>query len=219
MLGDLHFPFHHKEALEWAIQGIKKFKPTHVVQIGDLYDQSMFSRFPKKKIENPLVELNKARMLAKTMWEEIQEIRNPQCIQLLGNHDIRGAKRMQEKFPEGGEIFNRTMFEYYRFDNVHTIEDDQEVYGIGDISFHHGFLSRLGDHMKKFGRNMVVGHSHVSGQVNAMVGGKQCFEFNVGYLADPESEALRYRPTKIIEWTLGYGLIEDGQPRFVRYGA
>lgn len=47
------------------------------------------------------------------------------------------------------------------------------------------------------------------------IGGKTLYELNAGYLGDPESKALSYTPTKITNWTLGWGYIDEDGPRFV----
>lgn len=205
ILGDIHFPYHNKKALKEAMYAVKHEKPTHVVQIGDLYDQYSFSRFTRKNLTLPEQELREARLHAEDMWESCN--RSARKYQLLGNHDIRLIKRAEERLPEAQDLIKRSMLELYRFKGVRTIEDDRDLFKIGDITFHHGYLSRLGDHMRYFGTSTVVGHSHVGGAVFEQRNGKTLFELNAGYLADETAEPLRYRPTKSSKWTLGFGLI------------
>ncbi|GAC1499966.1 MAG: hypothetical protein NVS1B10_03210 [Candidatus Saccharimonadales bacterium] len=215
VLGDIHFPFHSKEALQKVLDVIKKERPSHVVQLGDLYDQYSFSTFSKRVYLNPQKELADGRALAVDMWRTTRSCGKPICIQIMGNHDVRIVKRITEKLPEAQEIFRKTMFEYYRFEGVTTIEDDRDIFEIGNVAFHHGYLSKLGDHMRTHGRNIVVGHSHTGGVIFEQRAGKTIFELNAGYLADETSEPLRYRPTKTSKWTLGYGIIDEKGPRFV----
>ncbi len=214
ILGDIHFPYHNKKALKEALYAVKHEKPTHVVQIGDLYDQYGFSRFTRKNLELPEEELRQARSLAKELWMGIRA-RAAKCYQLLGNHDIRLIKRAQERLPEAQDLVKKSILELYRFKGVTTIEDDRSVLKIGNIAFHHGYLSKLGDHMRYLGQRTVVGHSHVGGVVFEQRDKEILWELNAGFLADETSEPLRYRPTKTSKWTLGFGLITDGKPQFI----
>ncbi len=208
VLGDLHFPFHSSKALKETLYAIKHEKPKYIVQIGDLYDQYSFSRFTRKNLLLPERELSLARRDALGMWKQIKEsVPEAKRIQILGNHDLRLIKRAQERLPEAQELVTESMMELYRFKGVQTIEDDRDVYKIGNIAFHHGYLSKLGDHMRYQGRSIVVGHSHTGGVVFEQRNGETLFELNAGYLADETAEPLRYRPTKTSKWTLGFGLI------------
>lgn len=219
ILGDLHFPYHNKKALKKALQFIKKEKPDYVVQIGDLYDQYSFSRFTKRNITLPSAELKRARKAAVAMWDDIRRFSHySRCIQMLGNHDIRLIKRVEEKLPEAQDLVKEKILELYQFKGVKTYEDDRTVIKIGGIAFHHGYLSKLGDHKRVFGKSTVVGHSHVGGVVYESRNGKIIWELNAGYLADENAEPLRYQPTKTSKWTLGVGLIDCFGPRFIPFG-
>jgi predicted phosphodiesterase len=215
ILGDLHFPFHNKKALAKVMKAIRDEKPDTVVQIGDLYDQYSFSRFTKKNIVLPEEELDLARSYAELMWYMIRRSGVKKCIQILGNHDMRLVKRAEERLPEAQELVKKTVLELYRFKGVKTIEDDRTVSKIHGVAYHHGYLSKLGDHKRNFGMSTVVGHSHTGGVVFEQRNGKIIWELNAGYLADETAEPLRYRPTTTSKWTLGYGKIEDGKPQFI----
>ncbi len=208
ILGDLHLPYHSERALKEVQYAIKHEKPTHVVQIGDLLDQYSFSRFTRKNLVLPERELTLARGYAVDMWKQIKDsVPKAQRVQILGNHDVRLIKRAQERLPEAQELVKESIMELYRFKGVQTIEDDREVYKIGSVAFHHGYLSKLGDLSKYLGQSVVCGHSHVGGTVFEQRDGKIIFELNAGYLADETAEPLRYRPTKTSRWTLGFGFI------------
>lgn len=208
IVGDLHFPYHNKRAIKRVYEAIKKEKPTHIVQIGDLYDQYSFSRFTKKNITTSKQEIAKANSAGKSFWSKIRNInRAVKCYQLLGNHDIRLTKRIAEKVPEAYEFVKEKLDELYTFKGVRTIYDERDVLKIMGIIFTHGYLSQLGSHMSYFGESCVVGHSHVGGCVYKQRNGKTIFELNAGYVGDETSEPMRYRPTTVSKWTLGYGLI------------
>ena len=209
ILGDLHAPFINEKAVKEAVYlHSKNLKPDTVLQIGDLYDQYGFSRFSRKNIELPDSELKRGREVAEDLWKSVQARRpGARCIQILGNHDIRAIKRAQEKLPEAQDLVRESILELYRFKGVETVEDDRDTTQVDGIVFHHGWLSRSGDHMRYFGRSTVVGHSHTGGTVFEQRHGRTLWELNCGYLADEESEPLRYNPVKISKWTTGFGLI------------
>lgn len=216
VLGDIHFPYANERALKWAVSLVRELKPTRIVQIGDLYDQYSFSRFTRRNLEMPEQELSRARDKAVLLWRTLTGS-GARCYQILGNHDLRIIKRAQERLPEAQKLVQKSVLELYRFKGVITVEDDRDELKIGNISFHHGYLSRLGDHMRLFGASTVVGHSHTGGVVFEQRNGEALWELNAGYLADETSEPLRYRPTKTSKWTLGVGFIDTNGPRFIPY--
>lgn len=206
----MHLPYQNRKAVHLALLALKKEKPNYVVQLGDLYDQYSFSRFTRKNLELPEAELKRGHIDAKDFWNSVKRnAPSAKCFQLLGNHDVRLIKRVQDKLPEAQDLVRRSIMELYRFKGVQTIEDDRDVLKISNVAFHHGYLSKLGDHMRYLGQSTVVGHSHVGGAVFEQRAGRTIWELNAGYLADESEEPLRYRPTKTSKWTLGYGLIED----------
>lgn len=216
IIGDLHFPYHNKHALAEVITAIKAEKPTHIVQIGDLYDQYSFSRFTRKNITLPEAELEAAREESTRMWRNCLSNNSVRMgYQILGNHDLRLIKRAEERLPEAQTLIRHSLLELYKFKGVKTIEDDREVLYIGNVAFHHGYLSKLGDHMRRFSSRTVVGHSHIGGVVYEQRHKEILWELNAGYLADEKAEPLRYNPTLVSKWTLGFGLIDKKGPRFI----
>lgn len=183
--------------------------------MGDLYDLYSFSRFARSHdVMTPKQEMTDARIGAEEFWTMVKKrLPKSSLYQIIGNHDARPAARMMEKFPEIASLIDLT--HYWKFDGVNTISDPKEPLILEDIIFTHGFLSKLGEHMKYFGgRNTVCGHSHRGGVFYLNTGNGIRWELNAGYLADPDSAALSYRPTRFNHWTLGYGIIDEHGPRF-----
>lgn len=207
IVGDCHFPYHNKRALRKVYEAIKKERPTHIVQIGDLFDQYSFSRFSKKNITTSTKEVKRARAVSLTFWKTCRALSGAKCYQILGNHDIRLSKRIAEKVPEAYELVKEKLDEMYTFKGVRTIYDDRTELEIHGITFMHGYRSRIGDHMRYNGTNTVVGHSHTGGCIFEQRNGRVIWELNAGYIADEKSEPLKYSPQSTRKWTLGYGLI------------
>lgn len=217
VIGDIHFPYHNKQALSKVYAAIKKEQPTHVVQIGDLFDQYTFSRYTKKAGQlPPEKELYLSRKLGLEFWNKVQSLApKAKCFQLLGNHDIRLSKKVADKLPEVTTIIDQYVKELYTFPGVKTMNSSREELYIGDIMFIHGYLSKLGDHSKKNISKVVVGHSHVGGAVFYQYKNKTLWELNAGYLADDRQVPLQYGEQQRKSWTLGYGLIDQFGPRFI----
>ncbi len=215
ILGDLHFPFHNKEACKVVWKRICEVKYTHIIQIGDLLDQYSFTRFAKKNIFLPDRELKFGRELAVEMWDKIvKQQPGAVCVQLLGNHDVRAVKRAQEKLPEAQDIVRDSLLELYQFEGVYTVQDPRQEYFIDDICFLHGYRSKLGDHTKFMHKSTVHGHTHRGGMLPVPINGKTLWELDVGYLADCTKEPMAYSEQKTNNWTLGFGEIDSLGARF-----
>ena len=214
-LGDAHFPYHHRRALEWAYRLADKFKPTHVVQVGDLYDQFGFSRYPKVVKMDPEKELELARNAAEEMWSHFKGLC---CYQLWGNHDDRALKRAVSAAPELASLVGKSLRELYSFSGVTTMQSGREELAIGKVLIHHGHRVKLGDHAKYNRSRTVVGHSHTGGVVFLPQKNDIIWELNCGFLADVTSEAFGYHAQKKCHTTtLGVGTVDGDGPRFWPY--
>lgn len=213
VLGDLHFPFHSRRALGRVYRLLDKLKPSHVVQVGDLYDQFAFSRFPKLLRVSPDRELADARACAEVMWNNFRGLA---CYQLMGNHDDRALKRALAVVPEFASLVGGSLREFYSFPGVKTVNTSNEELVLGGIYLHHGHRAKLGDHARFNQEKTVVGHTHVGGVVFFPRRNKILWELNAGFLADVRSYAFNYRAQKLCHTsTLGVGWVDDLGPRFI----
>jgi len=208
VIPDTHFPFHNEDALKAILDLIKKEKPTHVVQIGDLLDQYVFSRYSRTPSITPKEDVTYGLAVAARMWKDIKKIvPRAKCYQILGNHDIRLCKRISEKLPELADFFN--VKDLYKFDGVKVLESDRDFLEIDGVIYVHGWLSKSLDHAKHFNKPTVHGHRHrpcidVEGQLWSM---------DVGFIADEQSVPLNYTMSKLTKWRMACGLVDDRQPR------
>jgi predicted MPP superfamily phosphohydrolase len=214
-IGDCHFPWACAETVRKIIAAVAKHQPRYIVQVGDLYDQYGFSRYGKSlNVMTPADELANARNHATLMWSEIRKLSPAtKCYQLLGNHDMRLAKKVQEKLPElAGLVDAGSLFSFKGVESMKTDRDILELTVQGEsVAAHHGFLSKIGDHLRYFGKSCIIGHSH---RPHVLPAGNK-YELNVGYAGDPTSEVFSYGATIKNHWTRGYGLIDSLGPRFV----
>jgi predicted phosphodiesterase len=215
-IGDTHFPFEHRPALEWAISQAEQLKPSIIVQCGDLYDMFAWSRFPKSLVYTPQQERDLARERAELFWKQMQAASpKAKCYQIIGNHDIRPFRQMLGSAPALEVFLNLTPF--FEFPGVTTIHDERQELVLQGVHFIHGYKSQMGAHRDHMVANAVVGHTHLGGTSFRSIRGRILWELNAGFLGDPDSKAMSYTPQKITKYTLGLGLIDARGPRFIPY--
>jgi DNA repair exonuclease SbcCD nuclease subunit len=214
-LGDTHFPFHHKKALDWVYRLADKLKPDTVVQVGDLFDQFAFSRYAKVLKMDPEKELSLARSAAEKMWSHFKGL---SCFQLQGNHDDRIFKKALSDSPELASLVGKSLRELYTFPGVSTVHDGRQELMLGGILLQHGHRSKLGDHARYNQRSTICGHSHTGGVVYLRNLRGVFWELNAGFLGDVKSPAFGYHAQKRMHTTtLGVGLVDKHGPRFIPY--
>lgn len=208
IISDTHFPFQNKKAYKRMMAALRKEKPTHVVQIGDLLDQYVFSKYTRGMDITPGADVEKGLVMAALMWEEIQKaVPNVKCFQLLGNHDVRLSKRVMEKLPELADFFG--IRDMYKFQGVKVLDSDRDYLLLGGVVYVHGWLSKSLDHARHFNCPTVHGHRH---RPCIEVEGK-LWSMDVGFMADEKSAPLSYTMNKLTKWRMAYGIVEDGRPR------
>jgi predicted phosphodiesterase len=214
VISDTHFPFQHKKALSKLIALAKKERPTHIVQVGDLLDQYGFSSYSKKLSINPAEEMRRGLEQAADMWRKLRKaFPKAKCYQLLGNHDIRLAKRLSEKLPELEGLVNP--IEMYKFPGVVLSKSDRSVLVIDGVAYIHGHLSKSIDHAVALGMPVVHGHRH---RMEIATKGK-LWSMDVGFLGDERKVPFQYTQSTVTNWTLGSGIVENATPRLIFLGA
>lgn len=210
VVSDTHFPFHNKKALGKVLNAIRVEKPTHVVQIGDLLDQYVFSKYSRTLSIDPNEEITSGIAYAQTFWAFVK-MNAPKAkrIQLMGNHDMRLAKRIKDLLPEL-ESFVSTK-SLYQFPGVKVLDSDRDSIVIDGVTYTHGHLSKSIDHAIHFGTPIVHGHRH---RPEISTKGK-LWSMDVGYIADIKSIPLSYTATTKTNWCMAYGIVENGKPKLV----
>lgn len=182
-----------------------------IIQIGDLLDQYVFSKYTRSSRITPKSDVMLGVKQATAMWKELQRLApRAKCYQILGNHDVRLAKRISEKLPELNEVFDPLKF--YHFKGVETMQSDRDYLEIDGVVYCHGWLSKSIDHAKHFNKPTVHGHRHRPAIEYDHAG---LWSMDVGYMADKESIPLNYTMSKFSKWTLAMGIVDRGQPRLI----
>lgn len=220
ILPDMHFPFVHTECLNWLIDDVIKFKkPDIVVQIGDLLDQFSFSKFSRThNLMTPKEEIDSGLVMADIMWSRIKKVApDAMRVQILGNHDVRLAKRVLDDLPELEGMAFDWMAQKYQFKGVKTILDPKQEVEIDGVVYIHGHYSKLGDHLNFFQQSVVHGHTHRGGFISRRIKDETLFELDAGFCSDENSIPMRYGATRRIQWTLGGAEVDKWGPASLIY--
>jgi predicted phosphodiesterase len=210
VISDTHFPFNSKKAYAKVLGFIKEERPDAVVQIGDLLDQYMFSKYGKSPKFTPEQDIVKGLADAKSMWATIAKfVPKAKLYQILGNHDVRISKRISEVLPALSSIYSPLAL--YDFPGVKVMKSDRDYLVLDKVVYCHGWLSKSIDHAKHFNQPTVHGHRH---RPTVEVDGP-LWSMDVGYLADDKTLPLSYTASKFSRWRKACGVVEDGLPRLI----
>jgi predicted phosphodiesterase len=211
VIGDLHFPYASKKALDQVYKKIKSSKPNVVIQIGDLLDQYSFSKYARSvNLTTPKQELDNGLKQAREFWAKVHKlVPKAKKIQLLGNHDVRIRKRMLSQFPEMESLYSFT--QQYTFPNVKTCKSDRDFVKIDGVVYCHGWYSKSIKHANHFNSPVVHGHLHAPGVTTE----GRLWAMDVGYLADPKQLPMQYTASKYSHWRHACGIVNKGLPTLV----
>ncbi len=215
-IGDTHFPFVNKWGIERLVEFAKVHKPAYIIQIGDLLDCYAASKFPRSQnIYTPKEEERLGIEMASKMWADLRAAcPQAKCYQLMGNHDVRMLKRTLELLPIAEHWIEKHFKELFTFEGVETIFDTREELEIDGILFTHGFLG-AGSHKDYYLKNVIHGHDHKLYTQYRRIHGQNIFEMSCGFLGDVQSKPLSYTPSKLANFQLGFGWVDQWGPRTI----
>lgn len=207
-VGDLHAPYHDKEAVKAILAHIRKERPHVVIQVGDLLDQYVFSKYPRSSKISVEQDIKEGLKAAADFWKRVKKIvPRAKCYQVFGNHDLRLSKRIKEGLPELLEVYNPLSM--YRFEGVINLKDDRDHLEIDGVIYTHGHLSSSIAHVNHYKKPVVHGHLHKA----SITSQGSLWSMDCGYLADPSQLPLQYGASRLHNWARGLAVVEDGVPR------
>jgi len=217
IIPDTHFPFASQRVLDAIYEWALKYQPARVIQVGDLYDLYAFSKFPKSQnIYPPKQEQEIGRKAAETMWTEIRRILpNAECIQLIGNHDLRPLKQTLAHLPSLEHVVERYLQELMTFPGVKLVGDPREEYECEGVLYFHGNRSGFGAHLRQLLVNSVHGHDHKLGVFFHRVRGQTLWEVHSGFAGDVEAKVFHYTPQKSAQEMPGFAFLDERGPRAI----
>lgn len=188
------------------------YSPTHIVQLGDVLDQYVFSKYPRRMGITPMVDILEGIQEMEDMWKEIKRLcPTAKYFQLMGNHDVRMSKRIVEKIPELAEFFSHK--DFYKLKDITVMESDRDYLEIDGVIYCHGWLSKSIDHAKFFNKPTVHGHRH---RPTVEFEHANLWSMDCGHLADVNQLPLQYTSSKFNKWTLACGIVENRKPRLIQ---
>jgi predicted phosphodiesterase len=212
---DTHAPFTNMAALKEIAGRVKKYKPDLVVMGGDLLDEKAWSRFPKDSDDHsPHEEFEYAAEVVAKMQEWF-----PQMHVILGNHDLRIAKKAMEVgltkhiVRELSEVFDCPGWTW------HTDPRDKLIVATkkGPIWMLHG--DEMGGNpvqkSRMLGINIIQCHTHQSSITYSNGLAHSVFAVESGHCMDQQSKGARYAFRSGRYPVLGFTEVINGQPRFI----
>lgn len=207
VIGDTHFPYHHKNFFKDFAHHLKEYKPTHIVHMGDIADLHAISRHdPDPELPNIATELARAHMAVQKMSKMIPG--STRVYLCLGNHDGRIEKRAsQNGIPRH---FLRNFKDLLGIPSSWQVDFEHQI---DNIAFLHGKSPVRGKTTLAYGCHTVQGHFH----------SKLCVEYHqsprqmlwsvfCGGAPDDKSLAMAYGKNNLEKSAYGFVRITDGVP-------
>lgn len=213
VLGDLHAPVHHPDAIDFIIELKRMFGPDLVCSVGDEIDLGAFSYHEKEPcMPSPGHELEQAIEALKPLYKEI-----PRMIIAESNH----GSLVHRKAKTAG-LPNRVLKSYreileapigweWRFEIQVQFSDGEKCI------IHHSYGSNALLAAQRRGVSTITGHTHTQQSISFWQNlDKTYFAMVTGCLVDETSMAMSYGKNNVGRPLLGCGIVENGQPKIVR---
>jgi len=216
VLPDIHAPWVHWPALKQAKKWHDKHKPDLVIQLGDLTDQKIWSRWQASPDDyspsQEYIRASKALEKIHSWFPEMHIIR--------GNHDERIKLRAVEAGIPG--MMFRDVDDVFNFDGWTWVGRTQQLLvktARGWVWFFHGdeFGGSITAKSRLIGANAVCGHTHKAGIHYTQILDKHIFGAQMGCLMDANSKAGEYAQPNPVGVSVGFGVIKHGVPYFIPY--
>ena len=210
----LHFPFQHKDAIDFLAYINKEYKPDRVIDLGDTLDQYNFSRYPKdpsglsissemKKSRKCVAELGK-------LFPKVDVMSSNHCERLYSKATSGGIPR--EFIKPYKELIGAPDGWKWHTDLTLTVDKTREK-----IYFCHERSSNPLALAKSIGMNVVHGHLHASQGVQYFANPlRQLFAVTTGCLISDEGAPFKYNKSNLFRPICGAVVIVDGDPIILR---
>lgn len=211
VIGDLHAPFMHQDAVRFLAAVKKKYKPTEVLFMGDERDghaDSYHEHHPELPSSGD--ELKQAIKQLAPLYRMF-----PKATVLESNHGSLFYRKAQTAGIPGAVLKDyRNVLEapkawYWKYDYVLTTP-------LGDIYCHHGKSGSYEKLSKNMGMSAIQGHFHNKFYIcywsspNGLY-----FDANAGCLVDHHSRAMAYGKNNLQKPIVGCMVILEGIPQLI----
>lgn len=207
-LGDVHSPHHDKKAWELVMNVAQDFKPNTIILLGDFLDcftVSSYSKSPLRatQLEDEVVE-------AKSMLEQLDNLKAKRKIFVAGNHEDRLRRYLQDKAPELFSTISvpkileldKRKWQYIEY---------KEHYKLGKLYITHD-VSTAGRYsayraLETFQHPVATAHSHrLSYVVEGNATGEALCSASFGWLGDVDQIDYMSKMAAKKNWALGFGV-------------
>lgn len=213
LLGDVHLPYEHAKSVDLAFKIAKVWKPTHIVQLGDLLDGYSLNRFginPRRADHTLATEIEAGQRF-------IERARGLCDVfhMLEGNHEYR-LKRALESSPEFAsthpgmrELLELERSEWTPYGSLYKLGDFHLAHDVGKAG-----INAAKDSYATVASNLAFGHTHRAATFYGgnMKGERHCV-INVGWLGDAKYAEYASDAQKA-GWVRGVGkisMLADGR--------
>jgi len=211
IIGDLHCPYMHQDAVKFLTTVKNKYKPQEIVFMGDETDGHAIS-FHEHNPDLPSAgdELNNAIKQLTPLYKLF-----PKAVILESNHgSLIYRKALDAGLPSAvlkgyREILKAPIGWVWKFD--HIIKTSR-----GQVYTHHGKTSSIGKLSQNMAMSSIQGHFHSKFYISYWASPVGLFwDSNVGCLVDYKSRAADYGKNFVNKPILGCMIIEDGVPHLI----
>ena len=216
VIPDAHSPWINWDAMNECHKWYKRHKPDLVINLGDITDQKIWSRWqgdpddhsPHEEYEMALADMKKLN----NMFPEMEILR--------GNHDTRVLSKAIEAgipsqmFKDIDDVFAFKGWKWYRRNERLIVQTER-----GPILFMHGdeMGGSVAAKSRKLGMSIIQGHTHkVSITYTQNLTG-HFFGAEMGCIMDIDSKAARYAQPNPMGVSLGFGVVQHGIPFFIAF--
>jgi len=213
VISDVHIPFHNQSYVNTFFNFCKDLKPDYIHILGDLCDAYPLSKF----LKNPerLLSFPQELYLARRFIHHLRKLHPKSKIFFSeGNHEERLKKFIWNKVPELSQMSELSWTTLLDLDK-HKVKlfpynkPYEIINGDYPIVFSHGHDLRKYPGMsartqaEKFGKTIVVGHSHCMSVQPVSFVNQQIYGIENGCLADITQ--LEY--TTYVQWQFGWTVL------------
>jgi metallophosphoesterase superfamily enzyme len=213
VISDIQAPFHHKDTMKFLKAVKKKYKPTRVVNIGDLSDSYCLTAWQK---DPDGISANEEISRLLDFTDEYCKV-FPKGDILISNHDLR----LQRAAVRAG-IPRHFLKDYHEWMGLSKGWKFHQELTIDDIMFTHGDEGGAGgahatlNRVKHYGMSCISGHLHTKSEIQYLATrDKLMFGMQVGCLIDRHQLAFAYAKTALRKPVLSVGLVLDGVPMII----
>ena len=211
IVGDLHAPFMHQDAIKFLRAVKRKYKPKQVIFMGDEVDNHALSYHESDPdLHSAKDELDLAIKQLVPLYKLF-----PKATVIESNHGSLGMRKAMtagipsEMLKSYRDILKAPQGWEWKFD--HTVSTP-----LGDVYFHHGKSGSYEKLSKNMAMSAVQGHYHNKFYITYWSSPNGLyFDANAGCLVDHKSRAFAYGKNNLQKPIVGCMVIIDGVPQLI----